>query len=76
MVDHGEPPREDVGPTDKALADDISRAIASLQSAMDAAVMAGLVVEPGFMLVENRLNSSGVRADSFVRRVRVFRRLT
>ena len=43
---------------------------------MDAALMAGLIVEPSFKLVENRQTPSGMRIDSFVCNVRTYRRLT
>ena len=43
---------------------------------MDAALLAGLVVEPNFKLVENRLTRFGTRIDSNVCNVRIYQKLT
>ena len=61
---------------DRAIADRTLRALAELQDALDAAVLAGLIVEPSFTCIENRLTQCGARVDSFVGRVHVLRRLT
>ena len=61
---------------DHELGDRISQAVAKLQDAMDAALLAGLIVEPNFKLVENRLTRFGTRIDSPVCSVRVYRKLT
>ncbi len=63
-------------PDDRELADRIGRAISELQDAMDAAVLAGLIVEPSFTRIENRLTRSGVRVDSFLCNVHIYRKLT
>jgi len=69
-------PERKVGPkTDREIADRIKRAIGELQDAMDAALLAGLLVEPEIIPIENRLAQCGARIDSFVCRVGVYRRL-
>ena len=65
-----------IGLSDAQIAEKIQLAIASIQDSMDAALMAGLIVEPSFNLVENRQTPSGMRIDSFVCNVRTYRRLT
>ncbi len=64
------------GLVDRELGDRVSQAAAALQDAMDAALLAGLVVEPNFKLVENRLTRFGTRIDSNVCNVRIYRKLT
>ena len=54
----------------------VGKAVEELQDAMDAALVAGLVVEPAFTQVTNRLTRFGTRIDSNVCRVRVYRKLT
>ena len=61
---------------DREIADRTQRALAELQDALDAAVLAGLIVEPSFTRIENRLTQCGARVDSFVGKVHVLRRLT
>ena len=61
---------------DREIADRTLRALAELQDALDAAVLAGLIVEPSFTRIENRMTQCGVRVDSFVGRVHVLRRLS
>ncbi len=61
---------------DHELGDRISQAIAELQEVMDAAILAGLIVEPIFTQVENRLTRFGTRIDSSVCSVRIYRKLT
>ena len=60
---------------DQAIAERMRRAVAELQSAMDEAVLAGLVVEPGFSRIERRLAGDGVLIESFVCRVDLYREL-
>jgi len=43
---------------------------------MDSCLLAGLIVEPNFAEVDNRLTRFGTRIDSSVCNVRVFRKLT
>ena len=54
----------------------ILRAVGELQEAMDDAYIAGLIVEPSFTHIENRIAKCGVRVDSHVCNVHVFRKLT
>lgn len=61
--------------TDREIADRIKQAVGELQDAMDAALLAGLLVEPDFTRFENRLVRCGMRADSFVCKVSVLRKL-
>ncbi len=61
---------------DRKIADRTQCALAELQDALDAAVLAGLIVEPSFTRIEIRLTQCGARIDSFVARVHVLRRLT
>ena len=63
------------GITDRDIADKISHAVTEAQEAMDGALLAGLIVEPSFTLIDNRLTKCGVRIDSHVCKVQVFRRL-
>ncbi len=53
----------------------ISRVASELQDAMDEAYIAGLIVEPRFTHIENRIAKCGVRVDSHVCNVNVFRKL-
>ena len=66
----------DIGLSDAQIAEKIQLAVAQIQETMDAALMAGLIVEPSFNLVENRQTPSGMRIDSFVCHVCAYRRLT
>ncbi len=54
----------------------VSRAAAELQSAMDAALLAGFLVEPSFTRIENRVTKCDVRMDSFVLTMHVSRSLS
>ena len=71
-----QPTPSELIPTDMEVAEKIVQAVGELQEVMDAALMAGLVVEPNFMQVENRLTRYGTRISSFVCNVRVYRKLT
>ncbi len=68
--------KRDVGLTDHEIGEMLNRGIAAIQAAMDKAQMAGIVIEPSFTLIENRLAPCGMRLDSFVCKVGSFRRLT
>ena len=70
------PTTRDIGLSDAQIAEKIHHAIGLMQDTMDAALMAGLIVEPSFNLIENRQTPWGVRLDSFVCNVRTYRRLT
>ena len=61
---------------DHELAKRVSQAAADLQDAMDAALIAGLIVEPKFAEVNNRLTRFGTRIDSPFCTVRVYRSIT
>ncbi len=69
-------PKRDAGLTDHEIGEMLNRGIAAIQAAMDKAQMAGIVIEPSFSLIENRLAPCGMRLDSFVCKVGSFRRLT
>ena len=71
-----EPTPSDMTPTDMEVAEKTVQAVGELQEAMDAALMAGLIVEPNFMQVENRLTRYGTRISSFLCNVKVYRKLT
>ena len=71
-----EPTPSDMTPTDRDVAEKTVQAVGELQEAMDAALLAGLIVEPSFTQVENRLTRYGTRISSFVCSVRVYRKLT
>ncbi len=64
-----------VGLTDNEIAGMLKRGVATLQEAMDAALLADLVIKPTITLMENRLTPWGMRVDSFVCNVSSFRRL-
>ena len=71
-----EPTPSELTPTDRDVAEKTVQAVGELQEAMDAALLAGLIVEPSFSQVENRLTRYGTRISSFVCSVRVYRKLT
>ena len=60
---------------DHAIADRIKAAMTEVQEAMDAAVLAGLIVEPTFARIENRQTQCGARIDSYVCKVGIYRKL-
>ena len=62
-------------PTDRELAQRVNRAIAELQDAIDAAILAGLIVEPSFKQVDGRFNEFGVSVESHVCHVQIYRKL-
>ena len=69
------PTTREFGLTDAQIAEKIHLVVALMQETMDAALMAGLIVEPRFTLIENRQTPWGVCIDSFVCNIRTFRRL-
>ncbi len=71
-----EPTPSELNPSDRDVAEKTVQAVGELQEAMDAALLAGLIVEPSFTQVENRLTRYGTRISSFVCNVRVYRKLT
>ena len=64
-----------VGLKDNEIARMLKHGVATLQEAMDAALLADLVIEPRITLMENRLTPWGMRADSYICNVSSFRRL-
>ena len=70
------PATRDIGLSDAQFAERIHHAAGQMQEAMDAALMAGRIVEPSFSLIENRQTPWGVHLDSFVCNIRTYRRLT
>ena len=70
-------PHEKASPhqDDCDIANRVVAAITEVQESMDQAVLAGLIVEPKFARIENRLTQCGVRIDSFVCKVGVYRKL-
>ena len=65
-----------VGMTDSEIAERINNAVVGFQEAMDSAMLAGLIVDPNFTRIENRVTKCGVRIDSYVCKVNILRRLT
>ncbi len=61
--------------TDNEIARMLKHGVATLQEAMDAALLADLVIEPSVTLMENRLTPWGMRVDSYICNVSSFRRL-
>ena len=61
--------------TDREIALRVSRAIGELQDAIDAAILAGLMVEPSFKSISGRFNEFGVSMDSYVCSVQMYRKL-
>ena len=64
-----------IAPSDRGLATQITAAIAGLQDAMDAAIKAGLIVEPEFKSVSSRFNEFCVSVDSHICSVQIYRKL-
>ncbi len=60
-------------PGDREIADRTTRAISEFQDALDAAILAGLNVEPSFTLIEGRLAKFASRIDSYVCKVNLYR---
>ncbi len=60
---------------DREIADRTTRAISELQDALDAAILAGLNVDPSFALIENRLTQFALRIDSYVCKINMYRQL-
>ena len=76
-LDYQDRPADVAGnPGDRETADRTVRAFDELQDALDAAALAGLIVEPSFARIENRLTQCGARVNSFVCNVHVLRRLS
>ncbi len=69
------PENSGAGMADSEIAEKISNAIVEVQESMDSAMLAGLIVDPSFTRIENRLTKCGVRIDSYVCKVNIFRKL-
>ena len=63
-------------PTDRAIALRVTGAIGELQDAIDAAILAGLMVEPSFKSISGRFNEFGVSMESYVCSVQIYRKLS
>ncbi len=61
---------------DRELSKGVSRAIATLQDAMDEASRAGLIIEPTFKSISGRFNEIGVSIDSYICSVEIYRKLS
>ena len=76
VLDDRDRPADAAGyPGDREIADRTTRALSELQDALDAAILAGLNVEPSFTLIENRLTQFASRIDSYVCKVNIYRQL-
>jgi len=62
--------------SDRELAADLMARLHDFQEAMDRAILAGLIVEPSFQQVGNRFAAVGVSAESYLVKVKIFRRLS
>ena len=62
-------------PGDREIAERTTRAISEFQDALDAAILAGLNVEPSFTFIENRLTKLASRNGSCVCKVNLYRQL-
>ncbi len=75
-LDFQDRPADAVGNSgDREIANRTSRAINELQDALDAAILAGLNVEPSFTLIEGRLAKFASHIDSYVCKVDLHRQL-
>ncbi len=75
-LDYQDRPADAAGiPDDHEIADRTTRAVNELQDALDAAILAGLNVEPSFTLIENRLIRFASRIDTYVCKIDLYRRL-
>ena len=63
-------------PSDRTLSNRVTGAISQLQEAMDAAVRAGLMIEPSFKSVSGRFNEFGVSVESYICTVQILRKLS
>lgn len=68
--------KDHVTTSDRDLAANLTRAIATLQEAMDTASRAGLIVEPSFKSISGRFNEYGVSVDSHICSVEIYRKLS
>lgn len=62
-------------PQDRKHATRVLKALHALQTAIDGAAVAGLIVEPSFKSFPNRFQEVGCDADSYVAKVDIYRKL-
>ncbi len=62
-------------PADRVIALRVTGAIGEIQDAIDAAILAGLMVEPSFKQVSGRFNEFGVSMESYLCNVQIYRKL-
>ncbi len=75
-LDYQDWPADAAGyPGDREIADRTTRAINEFQDALDAAVLAGLSVEPSFAFIEKKLTQFASRIDPHVCKVNLYRQL-
>ena len=57
------------------MASRVVNALNKLQDAMDAAALAGLIIEPAFKQFSNRFKELGIDIESYVGQVEIYRKL-
>ncbi len=62
-------------PGDRDLASGVTHALHILQEALDAATLAGLIVEPNFKRYPNRFRDRGSDIESYVAAIQIYRKL-
>ena len=62
-------------PKDRDMASRVVNALNKLQDAMDAAALAGLIIEPCFKQFSNRFKELGTDMESYVGQVEIYRKL-
>ena len=62
-------------PGDRDLASGVTHALHSLQDALDAATLGGLIVEANFKRYPNRFKDRGSDIESYVAMVQIYRKL-
>jgi hypothetical protein len=62
-------------PKDRDIASRVVAALNKLQDAMDAAALAGLIIEPAFKQFSNRFKELGTGMETYVGQVEIYRRL-
>ena len=62
-------------PKDRDMASRVVNALNNLQDAMDAAALAGLIIEPCFKQFSNRFKELGTDMESYVGQVEIYRKL-
>ncbi len=62
-------------PKDRDMASRVVNALNKLQDAMDAAALAGLIIEPAFKQFSNRFKELGTDMESYVGQVEIYRKL-